>query len=100
MNFIATLLYTIGWVCIASGIILGYFNHLPNVPGMEEASFVTFVTHVFVGVVSGILMFGFAEIVKLLDEQKRIQKEVLREISNMKQGLIEEVRKINNLYRS
>jgi|SRR5690625_1022951 len=79
MNKIAKALFIIGWVAIASGIILAFTNY-QTVVGYEEAvsafadpepiveeSFIVFISYIIAGVIVGIMMFGFAEIVKLLD---------------------------------
>jgi hypothetical protein len=77
MNKIAKALFIIGWVCIASGIILAFTNY-QTVVGYEESiildpepivekSFIVLISYVIGGVILGIMMFGFAEIVKLLD---------------------------------
>ncbi|WP_188453816.1 hypothetical protein [Virgibacillus oceani] len=85
MNRIAGPLFIIGWFCIASGIILGIVN-LDQVVGYEEnylgeteeiteTSWVSFVNFVVAGVITGCIMFGFAEIVNLLDRGNKLKEE-------------------------
>lgn len=83
MNTIARALFIIGWITIASGIILAFTN-FQVVVGYEEPltsfsepepiveeSFTVFISYIVAGLVVGIMMLGFGEIVNLLDRIHR-----------------------------
>lgn len=80
MNTIARLLFTIGWVCIVAGFVLGFTNYQTVIPEVdaiggieyvEQESIATFAYYALIGIVAGIMMFGFAEIINLLDKIHR-----------------------------
>lgn len=91
MNRIAAPLYVIGWLTIACGMYLGYFNMETMVPEtdmfgdttmVEGKSWTIFFMYLFAGLISGIVMFGFAEIIKLLDDGNAIKKRIEAEIKH------------------
>lgn len=85
MNKIALPLYIIGWITIVGGLFLGFSNMNTMVPEtdmfgdttmVEGVSWTTFFIYFFAGLISGIMMFGFAEIVNLLDKSNRTQERI------------------------
>jgi phosphotransferase system glucose/maltose/N-acetylglucosamine-specific IIC component len=87
MNTIAVWLYITGVLAIIGGIILGFQNY-EVVIGYEESilssidpepiiekSWPVFWVYTLTGVVSGILLFGFAEIINILDDIRNRMKD-------------------------
>lgn len=75
---IAKALIVVGWLAILGGVILGFQNY-EVVAGVEEnilggldevtdKSFGRFFMYAIAGTISGLMMFGFAEILNLLDK--------------------------------
>ena len=77
MNRIAIPLFVIGWLCVAGGLILGFTNIEIMVPEkdvfgdtvmVEGESWTIFFSYLFAGIITGCMMFGFAEILNLLQK--------------------------------
>ncbi|MDY7222097.1 hypothetical protein [Halalkalibacterium halodurans] len=72
MNDVAKALYVIGWLTIIGGLVLGFANREIEVEGLvyshTETSWAIFFIYFVGGIISGVIMFGFAEIVNLLDK--------------------------------
>ena len=85
MNRIAIPLFAIGWLCIAGGLILGFTNIETMVPEtdvlgdtvmVEGASWTIFFSYLFAGIITGCMMFGFAEILNLLQKGNTIRERI------------------------
>ncbi|WP_026908973.1 hypothetical protein [Paucisalibacillus globulus] len=77
MNKIASAIKVIGWLAIVGGIVLGI-----NAASFED-SFWVFVIHALYGIGIAILVFGFAEIINLLQKKREyveMQHDVLKDI--------------------
>lgn len=77
MNKIATAIKVIGWLSILGGIVLGIGE------ARLEESFWVFVINVLYGIGIAILVFGFSEIINLLQKKKdyaEMQHDVLKDI--------------------
>ena len=86
MNGIAVPLFAVGWLCVLGGLVLGFQNYEIAV-GLEETiigtteeltdkSFGRFFMYVMAGVISGLIMFGFAEILNLLQKGNTIREQI------------------------
>lgn len=87
MNKIAKSLYVIGVLCIFGGIMLGFMNYesltlientLGDLEQVSQVSWSTFLAYAGAGLVSGFMMFGFGEIIYLLDKGNRLKEEELK----------------------
>lgn len=85
MNHIAAWLFGIGWITIIGGIVLGFSNMGTMVPEtdmfgdttmVEGQSWTIFFMYFFAGIISGLMMFGFAEIVNLLDKGNQTRQRI------------------------
>ncbi|WP_200416271.1 hypothetical protein [Virgibacillus salexigens] len=102
MNKIAESLYIIGGLCIIGGIILGVANY-ETVVGYQESEFgvldpepitetswLNVLIYVMAGLISGVIMFGFGEIVRILDDKRSIERDSHKELLAIKQYLIKD----------
>lgn len=95
LNKIAKTLFIIGWLCIISGTVLAFSNNevttfssnlIPN----TEKTWPLFLMYLLAGIITGILMFGFAEIINILDNKRGIEQETLGALNHI-QGQIETI---------
>ena len=73
MNKIAIALNVIGVLAIIGGIIIGFATYSMPLEGyytLTEEDYSVLFTWIGAGLISGIMMFGFAEIINLLDKIK------------------------------
>lgn len=73
MNKIAIALRVIGVLAVFGGIINGvatYQTPLEGYTHLKEEDYSVLITWIAAGIISGIMMFGFAEIINLLDKIK------------------------------
>ncbi|MCM3739252.1 hypothetical protein M3210_03105 [Oceanobacillus luteolus] len=73
MNKVALALNVVGALAILGGIIVGFSSYQEPLPGytyITEENYSVLFTWIGVGLISGIMMFGFAEIINLLDKIK------------------------------
>ncbi|OEH54005.1 hypothetical protein AQ616_09460 [Oceanobacillus sp. E9] len=73
MNKIATTLFVVGGLAILGGIVLGFISYETPLAGYDyltEKNYTVLFTWIGAGIISGIMMFGFAEIIRLLQVQK------------------------------
>ena len=73
MNKIALALNIIGGLAILGGIIIGFATYKIPLEGytyLTEEDYGVLFTWIGAGLISGIMMFGFAEIINLLDKIK------------------------------
>nr|WP_217588714.1 hypothetical protein [Lentibacillus saliphilus] len=77
MNKVAIALNTVGALSIVGGFIVGLNLYKIPMDGMysSEENYAVLLTWIAAGFISGIIMFGFAEIVNLLDEKKHVAEE-------------------------
>ncbi|MED4124044.1 hypothetical protein P4641_08650 [Halalkalibacterium halodurans] len=84
MNDVAKALYVIGWLTIIGGLVLGFANREVEVEGLvythTETSWLIFFAYFIGGIIWGVIMFGFAEIVNLLDRIRHESDEKLEAI--------------------
>ncbi|MCT1575721.1 hypothetical protein M3E13_05455 [Oceanobacillus kimchii] len=79
MNKIAIVLFVVGGLAILGGIVIGFTAYETPQPGYEfitDKNYTILFAWIGGGLISGIMMFGFAEIIRLLD----VQKETLRKM--------------------
>ena len=84
MNKIALALNIIGGLAILGGIIIGFATYSTPLEGytyLTEEDYSVLFTWIGAGLISGIMMFGFAEIINLLD---KIKKGILNEVEEPK----------------
>ena len=99
MNRIAELLFIIGWLTIAGGIVLGIANY-ETVVGYESSEFSIYdgepitetswenaAIYILAGLIWGIMIFGFAEIIRILDDKRNLAKQSLQELVNLNNKL-------------
>lgn len=99
MNRIAEFLFIIGWLTIAGGIVLGIANY-ETVVGYEtgefsiydeepitDTSWETAAIYILAGLIWGIMIFGFAEIIRILDDKRSLAKKSLNELVNINSKL-------------
>ncbi|GGJ50826.1 hypothetical protein [Virgibacillus salexigens] len=98
MNKIAIALYVVGFIAIIGGVVLGVQGTETLVPKenvigeieyeLENSwSQSTFWAYVIGGIISGIMMFGFGEIIRILDEKKETETKSYNELITIKQYL-------------
>lgn len=97
MNKIAESLYVIGGLCIVGGIVLGVANYevviyqengIYGTESVTEASWVNLLIYVLAGLVAGVIMFGFGEVIRILDDKRKIATESYKEILSIKQHIV------------
>lgn len=67
MNNIAKALYVVGWLTIAGGLILAFESWATTLT-IDPIPFIEIAYHIGSGAVIGVAIFGFAEIINLLDK--------------------------------
>ncbi|RDW18059.1 hypothetical protein CWR48_10670 [Oceanobacillus arenosus] len=90
MNKIAISLYVIGVLAIIGGIVNGFVAYQIPLDGYQyltEKDYTVLITWIAAGVISGIMMFGFAEIIKLLSEKKYLNEVQITLIRDLKDEL-------------
>jgi DNA integrity scanning protein DisA with diadenylate cyclase activity len=101
MNYIARWLFAVGWLSIVSGVILGFIKgRIETLNIIDEIettlSFPILFMYAIVGLISGLMMFGFAEIVNLLDKGNQTKNRIenhLKYESKMKKSSESEIDK-------
>ncbi|MCT1579063.1 hypothetical protein M3E13_16045 [Oceanobacillus kimchii] len=51
---------------------------------ITEESFTVFISYIIAGAIIGIMMFGFAEIINILDKKHKTQEETLTKLNDLK----------------
>jgi hypothetical protein len=86
MNKIAMSLNVVGFACIAGGFIIGFSTYQTPLEGftlLKEENYGILFAWIGSGLVSGIMMFGFAEVVNILhDIRNKIKGEKNTTISH------------------
>ncbi|MDY7044019.1 MAG: hypothetical protein ACQEWU_05315 [Bacillota bacterium] len=108
MNKIAISLYVVGVFAIIAGVILGLQdsatvvtseNILGEIEYEETITWTIFWAYTIGGIISGIMMFGFGEIIRILDEKKEMESKSYEELMNIKQYLVGSEEK-HNVHRT
>ena len=89
MNKIAISLYVIGAFAIIGGFIVGFETYEVPMEGYEfltEKNYTILFTWIASGIISGTMFFGFAEIIKLLDQQVEQNRKIYEQIRKMQNG--------------
>lgn len=75
MNKVAVALYVIGALAIIGGVFVGLSTYEVPLEGyytLTEKNYSVLFTWIGAGVISGVMFFGFAEIINLLSKQVEI----------------------------
>lgn len=82
INKVAKALKVVGWLVIVGGVILGFANWMPY--GIfDESSIFILITYATSGAITGVMVFGFAEIIIILDDSREYQKEQLDKLRDI-----------------
>ena len=86
INKVAKAVRVVGWLVVVGGVILGFANWTPY--GIfDESSIFILITYATSGAVTGVMVFGFAEIITILDDSREYQREQLNKLRDINHKL-------------